>query len=127
MQKVTVSAEELFAFDSDKLVPNQPKLDEVVSVLNANPSVTDVTIIGYTDRIGAKAYNMKLSERRANAVKDYLVSKGIPGDKLHTEGRGPADPVVECTGVKPRSALIKCLAPNRRVELQPITGNAPSQ
>jgi len=127
MKKYTLSASELFGFDSAKLVPNQPKLDEVVSVMNADPSISNVTIVGYTDRIGSTGYNQKLSERRANAVKEYLVSHGVSANRLTAVGKGEADPVVECKGIKQRAALIKCLAPNRRVELQPVTVTKPAQ
>jgi OOP family OmpA-OmpF porin len=127
MQKYTLSAQELFGFDSAKLVPNQPKLDEVVQVMNGNSDITSVTIVGYTDRLGSTQYNQKLSERRANAVKDYLVSHGVAANRLVAVGKGEADPVVECKDVKQRAALIKCLAPNRRVELEPVTFTKPAQ
>ena len=115
-----MSATELFAFDSAKLNPNQPKLDEIAGVLNNNTSINDVVISGYADRLGSAKYNQKLSERRANAVKDYLVSKGVAANRLKAEGRGQSNPVVECHDKK-RADLIKCLEPNRRVEVEQIT------
>jgi OmpA-OmpF porin, OOP family len=121
MKKYTLSASELFAFNSARLGPSQPKLDEVASTMNANADIASVTIVGYTDRIGSKTYNQKLSEERANAVKAYLVGKGVAANRLTAVGKGEADPVVECTGVKKRPALIKCLEPNRRVEIEPVT------
>jgi len=121
MKKYTLSASELFAFNSAKLGPNQPKLDEVASTMNANADIASVTIVGYTDRIGSKAYNQKLSEERANSVKAYLEGKGIAASRLTAVGKGEADPVVECKDEKKRPALIKCLEPNRRVEIEPVT------
>jgi len=121
MKKYTLSASELFAFNSAKLGPNQPKLDEVASTMNANSDIASVTIVGYTDRIGSKPYNQKLSEQRANSVKAYLVSKGVAASRLTAVGKGEADPVVECKDEKKRPALIKCLEPNRRVEIEPVT------
>ncbi len=121
MKKYTLSASELFAFNSAKLGPNQPKLDEVASTMNANSDIASVTIVGYTDRIGSKAYNQKLSEQRANSVKAYLQGKGIAASRLTAVGKGEADPVVECKDEKKRPALIKCLEPNRRVEIEPVT------
>jgi OOP family OmpA-OmpF porin len=121
MKKYTLSASELFGFDSAKLGPNQPKLDEVASTMQANADIASVTIVGYTDRLGSTTYNQKLSEQRANAVKAYLESRGVAGNRLTAVGKGEADPVVECKDEKKRAALIKCLEPNRRVEIEPVT------
>ena len=121
MKKYTLSASELFAFNSAKLGPNQPKLDEVASTMQANSDIASVTIVGYTDRIGSQAYNQKLSEQRANSVKAYLEGKGVAANRLTAVGKGEADPVVECKDEKKRPALIKCLEPNRRVEIEPVT------
>ncbi len=127
MQKYTLQASELFAFDSAKLGPNQPKLDEVASTMNSTSDIRSVTIVGYTDRIGSTQYNQKLSVQRAESVKSYLVAKGVSADRLQAVGKGEADPVVECNDVKKRPALIKCLEPNRRVEIEPVTFEKPAQ
>ncbi|MRW94231.1 OmpA family protein [Duganella sp. FT80W] len=119
-EKVTLSATELFAFDSAKLNSSQPKLDDIANLLNTNASVDNITISGYADRLGSDKYNLKLSERRANAVKDYLVGKGVAANRLNAVGKGEANPVVECHDKK-RADLIKCLEPNRRVEVEQIT------
>jgi OOP family OmpA-OmpF porin len=119
-EKVTLSATELFGFDSAKLNPNQPKLDDIANVLSGNTSIDNVTISGYADRLGSDKYNLKLSERRANAVKDYLVGKGVSANRLNAVGKGEANPVVTCNDKK-RADLIKCLEPNRRVEVEQIT------
>ena len=121
MKKYTLSASELFAFNSSKLGPNQPKLDEVASTMQANSEIASVTIVGYTDRIGSTAYNQKLSQERANSVKAYLQGKGVSASRLTAVGKGESDPVVECKDEKKRPALIKCLEPNRRVEIEPVT------
>ena len=115
-----MSATEMFGFDSAKLNSNQPKLDEIATLLNNNPTINDVTIAGYTDRLGSDKYNQKLSERRANSVKEYLVGKGVAANRLSAEGRGKANPVVTCDN-KRKADLIKCLEPNRRVEVEQIT------
>jgi OmpA-OmpF porin, OOP family len=83
-----------------------------------------VLVTGHTDRIGTQAYNQKLSERRADAVRDYLVSKGVPRDKIETLGMGKTQPIpgVVCNQ-KALRELIKCLAPNRRVEVE-VKGEA---
>jgi OOP family OmpA-OmpF porin len=119
-EKVVLSAVELFEFDRATLRMPQPKLDDIASVLVADPSITDVDINGFTDRIGSEKYNLKLSQRRAEAVRDYLISKGVDGARLKAHGLGKANPVVECHQKK-RSELIACLAPNRRVEVEQIT------
>ena len=82
-----------------------------------------ITVTGYTDRIGSQDYNMKLSTRRAEAVKYYLVqSGGIPADKITARGADGSDPVTkpdDCVG--PRSPkLIACLQPDRRVDVEVV-------
>lgn len=119
-EKITMSATELFAFDSAKLNADQPKLDEIANTLNANPTVSDITVSGHADRIGSDKYNQKLSEQRANSVKDYLVGKGVAANRLNAVGKGESSPVVTCDNKK-RTDLIKCLEPNRRVEVEQIT------
>ena len=119
-ERLTLSASELFEFDRNELRLPQPKLDEIAAALSNNPQYDNVHITGYTDRLGSASYNVKLSQRRANAVKSYLVGKGIAANRLVAIGKGKADPVVQCKETK-RAALIKCLEPNRRVEVEQIT------
>jgi OOP family OmpA-OmpF porin len=116
----TLSSTELFAFNSSVLQLPQPKLDQIADALSRDPSVNNVVVTGYTDRIGSDKYNLALSQRRADAVKAYLVGKGIDGSRLTTVGKGKADPVVQCDN-KNRAELIKCLEPNRRVEIEQVT------
>lgn len=123
-QKVTLEATKMFAFDKAEVVTPAPKLDEIAAALLADTSVTNVEITGYTDRLGKDAYNQKLSERRANAVRDYLVAKGVDGNRLRAIGKGEANPLVECNQKK-RAELITCLEPNRRVEVEQITIEVP--
>ncbi len=119
-ERYTLSSTELFAFDSAELRQPQPKLDEIAKVLNDNPSVDNVVVTGYTDRLGSDKYNQKLSLRRAETVRDYLSSKGVNSARISAEGKGEANPVVQCKQTK-RAALITCLEPNRRVEVEQIT------
>jgi len=81
-----------------------------------------ILAVGHTDRLGSDAYNQKLSERRAAAVKTYLVSKGVEANRIYTEGKGKKQPVTgtTCDNVKGRTALIACLQPDRRVEVEVI-------
>ena len=119
-ERYTLSARELFEFDRSDLRMPQPKLDEIAVALKQNLQVEHVTITGHTDRLGSEAYNQKLSERRAETVKQYLVSKGVDPKRLDAAGRGESQPIVDCKE-KSQSALIKCLEPNRRVEVEQIT------
>ncbi|WP_373990802.1 OmpA family protein [Duganella sp. BuS-21] len=119
-EKVTMSATELFAFDKSELKPEQAKLDDIAALLKANPGVSNIVISGHADRIGSSKYNQALSLRRADAVKAYLVGKGVAADRLSTVGKGEDSPVVSCDNKK-RADLIKCLEPNRRVEVEQIT------
>lgn len=118
----TLKSDVLFNFNKATLKPEgQQALDQLYSQLsNLDPKDGSVVVLGYTDRIGSEAYNQKLSEQRAQSVVDYLVSKGIPANKISPRGMGKSNPVTgnTCDNVKARPALIDCLAPDRRVEIE---------
>ncbi|HEY4467734.1 MAG TPA: porin OmpA [Klebsiella sp.] len=112
----------LFNFAKATLKPEgQQALDQLYTqLLNMDPKDGSAVVLGFTDRIGSVAYNQQLSERRAQTVVDYLVSKGIPANKISARGMGKSNPVTgnTCDNVKPRAALIDCLGPDRRVEIE---------
>ncbi len=117
IEKVTLRSDALFDFDKATIRPDaQSKLNDLVSQIKS-VNLEVVIAVGHTDRIGSVAYNQKLSVRRAEAVKNYLVSKGVPANRVYTEGKGKSQPVKQCTD-KNRKALIACLQPNRRVEVE---------
>ncbi|MBI2961800.1 MAG: OmpA family protein [Betaproteobacteria bacterium] len=114
---VVLVADQLFAFGS-RTINNAAKarLDkDVVGRIATCATLESVVIEGHTDRLGSQQFNQKLSERRADAVKAYLVSKGIAKDKIETIGMGKTVPAKFCPDSKNRKELIACLAPNRRV------------
>lgn len=114
-ERVTYSADAFFDFDKAVLKPEgKAKLEDLVSKLEG----TDLEVIvatGHTDWTGTDAYNMKLSMRRAQAVKAFLVSKGIPESRVFTEGKGEREPVADNRTRQGR-------AQNRRVEVE-VVGN----
>ena len=114
----------LFDFGKSVVKPTgQRALDKFVADLQG-AKYDVITITGHTDRIGSKAANMRLSERRAAAVKAYLVeSAGIPADKISAKGVGSSEPMTkpgECKGKKATKKLVACLAPDRRVDAEVV-------
>lgn len=120
VERITMSASELFDFNSPNLRMPQARLDEMASVLMSNPQIANVVVNGYADRLGTDAYNRNLSQKRAEAVRSYLVGKGVAANRVRAVGHGEANPVVQCND-KDRAALIRCLEPNRRVEIEQFT------
>ncbi len=124
--RVSFSGDALFAFDKAVLRPeSRVLLDDLVHQL-AGTTSDSVTVIGNTDRIGKPAYNQKLSEQRANAVKDYLVSQNLQANSIVAKGVGETQPVTtSCVGNKATPKLIACLQPDRRVDVE-MTGSKPA-
>ena len=115
-----LSSDVLFASNKYNLKPEAAQTLDNVSSEIAKVSNPSVKVAGYADRMGSDAYNLKLSQRRAETVANYLVAKGnLDSNKVSATGYGEANPVTgnQCDGVKGRKALIACLAPDRRVEV----------
>ena len=121
-KRFTLRSDVLFNFNKSTLkAEGQEALNQLFNELaSIDPTQGNVLVIGYTDRIGSQNYNLPLSQKRAQSVVDYLVAKGIPAGSIRAEGRGKEDPVTgnKCDNIKQRAALIECLAPDRRVEIE---------
>ena len=120
--KVTFSADSMFDFDKDTVKPaGKQELDKFAADLSGS-DYGEITVTGHTDRIGSHAYNLDLSARRAETVKNYLVETGgIPAEKITAKGIDGAEPVTkpgDCVGNKATKELIACLQPDRRVEVE---------
>lgn len=98
-ERLSLAAETLFDFDKAELKPEgKARIDEIVRMLNEGGAELGVIAsTGHTDSIGSDEYNLQLSERRAEAVKDYLVSQGIDANRIRTEGMGERQPVADNT------------------------------
>lgn len=124
-RRVSLSADSLFTFDKSALKPEgKQALDKLGSELRG-VQFDVIKVTGHTDRIGSRAYNMKLSTQRAETVSQYLVGTvGIPANKVSATGVNGDSPVTtsaDCPGKKATKALIACLQPDRRVEIE-VTG-----
>lgn len=123
-KKFTLTSDVLFNFNKATLKPEgQHALDQLYSQLSSlDPKDGSVVVLGFTDAVGSAEYNLRLSERRAQSVVDYLVSKGIPADKISARGMGKANPITgDSCGYRSgraTAAQIACLAPDRRVEIE---------
>jgi OOP family OmpA-OmpF porin len=117
---VNIASTELFEFNRATLTPQARALldKEIIGRLKDLGTIRYVNVNGHADRLGSAEYNQKLSERRAEAVKAYLVSRGTSNDVVETFGWGKTLPVKACPDQKDRKALIECLAPNRRVVVE---------
>jgi len=122
---ITVEADPLFDFDQYSIRPeSRSKLDELIQQLRGT-AYGEVRTVGFADPIGSALYNQSLSERRAASVKEYLASKGIPVERIRTEGRGETEEFAtykRCAG-QSRQKLIACLQPDRRVEVTVTAGS----
>ena len=111
--KVTFAADAFFDFDKSVLKPEgRAKLTDLVSKIR-DVNLEVIIAVGHTDSIGSDAYNQRLSVRRAEAVKAFLVSKGIERNRVYTEGKGEKQPVADNRTKEGR-------AKNRRVEIEVV-------
>jgi len=120
---MSLSADALFDFDKSKLRPAGMKaIEEALAktMMEGGPmNVERILVVGHTDSVGTIPYNQKLSERRANSVKVFMMSKGVPADIIVTEGRGKLDPIATNKTAEGRQL-------NRRVDIT-FEGTEPAQ
>ena len=122
-----LSADALFPFGRGDVSDIRPSgirdIAQIAAQLRASP-FGHVEVIGYTDRLGSDSSNLALSERRANAVREVFIQQGVPAEKIRAEGLGSRDPVAQC-GNASADALVRCLQPNRRVEIVTYVRDVP--
>lgn len=121
VEKLSLSGDATFVFGTNNLTDGaEAKLDKLAEGIKGWTLLQSVELIGHTDRLrsdGNEQKNQELSERRAEAIKQYLVGKGVAGDKIKTVGAGSSKPIVKCDSKKGRATQVVCLQPNRRVEI----------
>lgn len=122
-ERINLEADALFKFDKYKLEDMLPagraKLDELARQLLEweKRGESRIHLVGHTDRLGSHEYNMTLSQRRAETVRTYLISRGVNAATMSAAGAGKLQQIHQCSDNQPRQALIDCLQPNRRVEV----------
>ena len=126
---LNLAADTLFKFNGSSLNDLLPKgrqeiLDVASKISNNFVSVSQIKLVGHTDRLGSDVYNQQLGQNRADTVRNLLVQKGVPATVINTASMGKHQPVTDgCFAVKERQALQACLQPDRRVTVE-ITGIA---
>lgn len=121
IEKFTFATDALFQFDKagveQMVAGGQRKLGALAAALKGWKAIEAIEITGHTDRLGKDEYNNKLSLRRAENVRDFLIARDLPDSKIGVSGLGETEPIVHCNGTKKDAGLIACLQPNRRVEI----------
>ncbi|MCW5654864.1 OmpA family protein [Hydrogenophaga sp.] len=122
IERLVLATDAVFAFDRADLndigAAGRARLDVIAERARGLRGIERIVLVGHTDRLGDAAYNQALSLRRATAVRDHLVSRGLDAALFTVEGKGSAEPVKACSDSLARGALIQCLQDNRRVEVE---------
>jgi len=125
-EKATLAADTLFDFDRAVVTPTGKDRLKAYADQLKTVNLEVVTVTGHTDRIGTERYNQALSERRAEAIKAFLVTQGVDVARLYVEARGESEPLTsgQCQNMGAERgsnrALVDCLAPDRRVNLEAV-------
>lgn len=122
IETITLESDTLFAFgraDFQSLRnEGQNQLSAIASKLLNTPNIGKIIISGHADQLGDTQGNLQVSKQRAQTIRTYLVGKGVPAELVDARGEGSRKPLVNCDMQQPRAQLIKCLEPNRRVEIE---------
>ncbi|MFC6337551.1 type VI secretion system membrane subunit TssM [Pseudomonas sp. CCM 7891] len=122
IETITLESDTLFAFgraDFQSLKDEgQAQLSAIAGKLLSTPNIGKIIIAGHADQLGDRQSNLAVSKQRAQTIKTYLVGKGVPTELVDVVGEGSEKPLVKCDMQQPRTQLIKCLEPNRRVEIE---------
>ncbi|MDZ3991642.1 type VI secretion system membrane subunit TssM [Pseudomonas sp. Teo4] len=122
IETITLESDTLFAFaraDFQSLKSEgQSQLSAIASKLLNTPNIGKIIISGHADQLGDPQGNLQVSRQRAQTIRTYLVGKGVPAELVTAQGEGSRKPLVNCDMQQPRAQLIKCLEPNRRVEIE---------
>jgi outer membrane protein OmpA-like peptidoglycan-associated protein len=128
LRSVTLSGDALFAFNRSDVggltAAGRSQLTELAHGVSKMDQVTGVEIAAFADRLGSAPYNQRLSQARAETIRSLFAKEGVSAEMVQAQGFGSSRPVVQCNN-KNHDALVKCLAPNRRVEIQ-VLGKAKS-
>ncbi|WDY60267.1 type VI secretion system membrane subunit TssM [Pseudomonas sp. PSKL.D1] len=122
IETITLESDTLFAFgraDFQSLKSEgQNQLSAIAGKLLNTPNIGKIVISGHADQLGDRQGNLQVSRQRAQTIRTYLVGKGVPAELVDARGEGSLKPLVNCDMQQPRAQLIKCLEPNRRVEIE---------
>ena len=114
VEKITLDTDAYFDFDKSVLKKGGEDSLKLLANRLSGMSIKVIVATGHTDAIGSEAYNLKLSERRAAAVKNYLLSQSLPADRIYTQGKGESEPIASNNNSKGRSE-------NRRVDIEVVS------
>ncbi len=122
IERLVLATDAVFQFDRSGLndigAAGRARLDVIADRARSLQGIERIVLVGHTDRLGDADYNQALSLRRATAVRDHLVSRGLDAALFTVEGKGSTEPVKQCADSLARTALIQCLQDNRRVEVE---------
>jgi len=122
VEKISISGDALFPLNKDDIKSisskGRARLEAFAIDLKKWKSIEQISVVGHTDRSGKPAYNIDLSRRCANNIRLYLISQGLPANRIVASGRGANVPVRHCQGPDGFGSLADCLQPNRRIEIK---------